>query len=189
MAHIDDGNDVPAFYTAAVATTCVFPASYIFWCNKLLQFLLYCGSSVMVSRLTICECRSCMQSTTFCMRPVVVSLPVVMSVVLIPCRNVKALRKLSMSWLPLLCSTFIAAPTEQRGPLGDAIAAYACISSPDVVSGFFTTAMQKFIQVLIAVLPRALSLFDTYSYSGMQQFPDSIYLEPCCLSPWVHDAF
>lgn len=62
--------------------------------------------------------------------------------------NVIALRELAMSWLPLLCSTFVESSAEQRAPLGDAIAAYASISSADVVAGFFSTAMQKFIQVV-----------------------------------------
>lgn len=65
-------------------------------------------------------------------------------------RNVDALRASAMSWLPVLCAAFVAAAPEARGPLGDAIAAYACICAPDVVAGFFRTAMQKLIKVMPA---------------------------------------
>lgn len=116
-----------------------------------------------------------MQCSTFYKEPVVVSLPVDMSVVSIFCRNVNALRQLSMSWLPLLCSSFIAAPTEQRGPLGDAIAAYASISSPDAVAGFFSTAMQKFIQVLFAALIPCLCPLVLAADQMMQQSDSTIF--------------
>ena len=57
------------------------------------------------------------------------------------------MRASAMSWLPVLCAAFVAAAPEARGPLGDAIAAYACVCTPDVVAGFFRTAMQKLIKV------------------------------------------
>lgn len=59
----------------------------------------------------------------------------------------EALRGSAMSWLPVLCASFVSAAPEARGPLAGAIAAYACMVSPDVVAGFFRTAMQKLIKV------------------------------------------
>jgi hypothetical protein len=52
-----------------------------------------------------------------------------------------------MSWVPVLCAAFVEAAPEARGPLGEALAAYACICAPDVVAGFFRTAVQKLIKV------------------------------------------
>jgi hypothetical protein len=63
------------------------------------------------------------------------------------CRNVGVLRASAMSWVPVLCAAFVEAAPEARGPLGEALAAYACICAPDVVAGFFRTAVQKLIKV------------------------------------------
>ena len=63
------------------------------------------------------------------------------------CRNVEVLRASAMSWVPVLCAAFVEAAPEARGPLGEALAAYACICAPDVVAGFFRTAVQKLIKV------------------------------------------
>lgn len=52
-------------------------------------------------------------------------------------------------WLPVLCSAFLEAAPEERGPTGSAIAAYACICAPETVAGFFRTAMQKLIKVRV----------------------------------------
>ena len=59
-----------------------------------------------------------------------------------------------MSWLPALCSAFVGTAPGERGPLGDAIMAYASICTSDVVGGFFRTALQKIIEVT----PASLSL-------------------------------
>lgn len=77
------------------------------------------------------------------------------------CRNVEVLRASAMSWVPVLCAAFVEAAPEARGPMGEALAAYACICAPDVVAGFFRTAVQKLIKVpccfwLMTVLCRLL---------------------------------
>lgn len=58
-----------------------------------------------------------------------------------------------MSWLPALCSAFAATAPGERGPLGDAIMAYASICTSEIAGGFFRTALQKIIEVTPASRP------------------------------------
>lgn len=59
---------------------------------------------------------------------------------------VQALRTQARIWLPLLLNAFISTPSNQRGHIGGAVAAYACICEPDAVAMLFRAAITKLMK-------------------------------------------
>lgn len=51
------------------------------------------------------------------------------------------------TWLPLLLSSFVTTPANQRGHIGAAVASYACICDPSSVATLFRAAIIKLMRV------------------------------------------
>lgn len=50
------------------------------------------------------------------------------------------------NWLPLLLTTFLATPPNQRTQLEAAVSAYACITDAPTLAQFFRAAITKLIK-------------------------------------------
>jgi ribosomal RNA-processing protein 12 len=60
---------------------------------------------------------------------------------------VKALQKDAETWLPLLLNSFVTSHANQRGHIGAAVAAYACICDPSSIATLFRAAIMKLMKV------------------------------------------
>jgi ribosomal RNA-processing protein 12 len=60
---------------------------------------------------------------------------------------VNVLQKDAETWLPLLLNSFVTSPANQRGHIGAAVAAYACICDPSSVATLFRAAIMKLMKV------------------------------------------
>ena len=59
---------------------------------------------------------------------------------------VQALRVQARTWLPLLLNAFISTPANQRGHIGGAVAAYACVCESDAIATMFRAAITKLMK-------------------------------------------
>lgn len=60
---------------------------------------------------------------------------------------VQVLQKDAETWLPLLLNSFVTTPANQRGHIGAAVAAYACICDPSSIATLFRAAIIKLMKV------------------------------------------
>jgi ribosomal RNA-processing protein 12 len=62
-------------------------------------------------------------------------------------KAINVLKKDAETWLPLLLNSFVTTPANQRGHIGAAVAAYACICDPSSVATLFRAAIMKLMKV------------------------------------------